>query len=143
MPDRTVDLLFRFLHQKGGRLSKRARAGILSFDGCRSHIHRGVLSCLFRGGHRGANLRIVLAVVSPFFVAGTDDSVAGYPALRFPRSFLDLTELAITPDANPGILTVPSWGDVATVFSSVLIVTTESFTFLNKSRSCCASAPTG
>ena len=25
MPDRTVDLLFRFLHQNGGRLSKRAR----------------------------------------------------------------------------------------------------------------------
>ena len=26
MPDRTVDLLFRFLHQNGGKLSKRARA---------------------------------------------------------------------------------------------------------------------
>jgi hypothetical protein len=25
MPDRTIDLLFRFLHQNGGRLSKRAR----------------------------------------------------------------------------------------------------------------------
>jgi hypothetical protein len=25
MPDRTVDLLFRFLHQNDGRLSKRAR----------------------------------------------------------------------------------------------------------------------
>ena len=25
MPDRTIDLLFRFLHQHGGRLSKRAR----------------------------------------------------------------------------------------------------------------------
>ena len=25
MPDRTVDLLFRFLHQNGGSLSKRAR----------------------------------------------------------------------------------------------------------------------
>jgi hypothetical protein len=25
MPDRTVDLLFRFLQQNGGRLSKRAR----------------------------------------------------------------------------------------------------------------------
>ncbi len=27
MPDRTIDLLFRFLHQNGGRLSRRARAG--------------------------------------------------------------------------------------------------------------------
>lgn len=27
MPDRTIDLLFRFLHQKAGRLSKRAREG--------------------------------------------------------------------------------------------------------------------
>jgi hypothetical protein len=25
MPDRTLDLLFRFLHQNAGRLSKRAR----------------------------------------------------------------------------------------------------------------------
>jgi hypothetical protein len=25
MPDRTIDLLFRFLHQNGGQLSKRAR----------------------------------------------------------------------------------------------------------------------
>ncbi len=27
MPDRTIDLLFRFLHQNGGKLSKRAREG--------------------------------------------------------------------------------------------------------------------
>lgn len=26
MPERTIDLLFRFLHQKGGTLSRRARA---------------------------------------------------------------------------------------------------------------------
>ena len=25
MPDRTIDLLFRFLHQNGGQLSNRAR----------------------------------------------------------------------------------------------------------------------
>jgi hypothetical protein len=25
MPDRTIDLLFRFLHQNGGQFSKRAR----------------------------------------------------------------------------------------------------------------------
>ena len=27
MPERTIDLLFRFLHQNGGRLSRRAREG--------------------------------------------------------------------------------------------------------------------
>ena len=27
MPDPTIDLLFRFLHQNAGRLSKRAREG--------------------------------------------------------------------------------------------------------------------
>lgn len=30
MPDRTMDLLFRFLRQNGGRLSKRARDGEFS-----------------------------------------------------------------------------------------------------------------
>jgi hypothetical protein len=30
MPDRTIDLLFRFLHQNAGRLSKRAREGELA-----------------------------------------------------------------------------------------------------------------
>jgi len=30
MPNRTIDLLFRFLHQNGGSLSKRAREGEFS-----------------------------------------------------------------------------------------------------------------
>jgi hypothetical protein len=30
MPDRTLELLFRFLRQNGGRLSKRAREGELA-----------------------------------------------------------------------------------------------------------------
>jgi Fic/DOC family len=47
MPDRTIDLLFRFLHQNAGRLSKRARVCADDRSGgfCRRSGLSGIVSC--------------------------------------------------------------------------------------------------